>query len=169
MECCALTDTHPQFTHTMPIITRPMILDDIPELAELYRQYWDEPSEIPKMKEHFQRLLKRDDYIFLSAVEETQLIGTVMGIVCESLYGDCRPYLLIEDLIVDQHHRRKGVASWLLAELENWARKKGCRQALLVSEASREDARCFYLARGFPADNIGFKKKFPISSTPSIQ
>ena len=82
------------------MLIRPMISEDIPALAELYRQYWSEPSDVTKMHELFQKLLARDDYLLLSAVEENKLVGSVMGIVCEELYGDCRPFLLVEDLIV---------------------------------------------------------------------
>jgi GNAT superfamily N-acetyltransferase len=146
------------------MMIRKMIFEDIPSLAELYRQFWNVPSDVAKMEELFHRVQKQEEYVLLCAIEENNiegnnLIGTVMGIVCEELYGDCRPFLLIENLIVDQHHRRKGVGGLLLAELEKWARDKNCRQAILVSEASREDARSFYLARGFPPDSIGFKKK----------
>ena len=62
----------PKTRPTQSITVRPMILDDIPELAELYRQFWGQSSSISNMKELFERLLTRDDYCFLSAMEETK-------------------------------------------------------------------------------------------------
>jgi hypothetical protein len=32
-----------------------------------------------------------------------------MGILCEELYGQCRPFMAVEDVIVDQAHRRRGI------------------------------------------------------------
>jgi len=142
------------------MIIRKIIFEDIPGLAELYRQFWNVPSDVSKMEELFHKIESKEEYILLGALEEYKLIGTVMGIVCEELYGDCRPFLLIENFIIDQKHRRKGVGRLLLAEVEKWAQEKNCRQAILVSEAEREDARHFYHACGFPTGNIGFKKKF---------
>ena len=141
------------------ISIRDMIFEDIPRLSEIYRQFWNEPSDIVKMQAMFQKLKKDDTYIFLSAVVNGHLIGTVMGIVCDELYGSCRPFLLIENLIVDQAHRRKGVAKALLAELENRAKVRHCHQMILVTEANREDACAFYKANGFQLNNAGFKKK----------
>jgi Sortase and related acyltransferases len=141
------------------MLIREMIPEDIPRLAEIYRQFWNTPSNIAKMETTFRALQERDTHLFLSAVENDELVGTVMGIVCDELYGECRPFLLIENLIVDQKHRRKGVARRLLTELENRARDCGCWQMILVTEADREDACAFYNANGFQLNNAGFKKK----------
>ena len=140
------------------IIVRTMVLEDIPELAELYRQFWGQSSSVPKMTALLEKLLQRDDYIFLSAVEGNKLIGSVYGIVCECPYYICRPFLVLQNFIVDQDHRRKGVASLLLAELEDRAREKGCDHCDLVSYAVREGACSFYRARGFSTDTAGFRR-----------
>lgn len=135
------------------------MIEDIPRLDEIYRQFWNEPSDAEKMKVTFHRLQEDDAYIFLSAVENNNLVGTVMGIVCGELYGSCRPFLLIENLIVDRGHRTKGIARALLAELEMRAKGRDCHQMILVTEANRKDACAFYKANGFQLNNAGFKKK----------
>ena len=143
------------------MLIREMIFEDIPRLAEIYSQFWNtgNSSNVSKMKAVFPELQKRDSYIILSAVEENELIGSVMGIVCDELYGECRPFLVLENLIVDKQHRRKGAARLLLAEMEKRAKKRGCWQIILVTEANRNDAYEFYKANGFQLDNAGFKKK----------
>ena len=47
-------------------------------------------------------------------------------------------FLVLQNFIVDKDHRRKGVASLLLAEIENRAREKGYSWCDLVSSAIRE-------------------------------
>jgi len=146
----------------MNMTIRYLQLQDIPALAELYRQFWGESSNVEKMKEKFAQLREREDYILLSAVEGEKLCGSVMGIVCQELYGECAPFLVLENMVVDSAYRRGGVGKALLAELEKWAKAKGCRQIILVTEAYREDACGFYEAEGFhPTASKGFKKKFP--------
>ena len=139
---------------------RKMIKEDIPQLEILYRLYWNEKSDIEKMKEKFDEINKREDYILLSAEENNKLTDSVMGIVCQELYGPCKPFLVVENLVVAKDAQRKGVGKALMAEIEKFAKKQDCRQIILVTESDREDALSFYPAIGFPkGTNSGFKKK----------
>lgn len=134
--------------------------DDIPELEVLYRLYWNEKSNIEKMKTKFDELEKNDSYIFLSAEKNGKLLGSVMGIVCEELYGECKPFLVIENLVVSQKAQKQGVGRALMKEAEKFAKQRGCKQIILVTESEREDALAFYPKVGFPkGTNSGFKKK----------
>ena len=136
---------------------RNMIEGDIPQLANLYQLFWGEPSDTEKMEQQFAVIKNKDTHILLSAVEHERLIGSVTGIICAELYGDCRPFLVIENMIVDQTKRRKGIASALLNELETIA---GERECTLVTETDRTDACAFYEASGFLSGvNSGYKKK----------
>ena len=75
----------------------------------------------------FQRLKRNPSYIFLVADQQNNLVGSVMGIICEELYGDCKPFMIVEDVIVDIDQRRLGIASSLMRELEKCAAKyDGC-------------------------------------------
>ncbi|MBC2581667.1 GNAT family N-acetyltransferase [Clostridium sp. DJ247] len=142
------------------MIIRKMIIEDIPELAMLYMQFWNENSCIEKMQKQFRKMQHSDTHILLSAVEESRLIGSVMGIVCEELYGDCRPFLVIENMIVDKNCRKKGIGKALFLEVERIANERNCTQIILVTETDRLDACSFYESVGFkPTANKGYKKK----------
>lgn len=142
------------------MIIREMISEDIPELAGLYKQFWNEASCIESMYKQFEKLQKRGSHIFLSAVEDNILIGSVMGVICEELYGDCRPFLVLENMIVDKEYRNKGVGKALISELERIAKEKNCTQVILVTEENRPDACGFYESAGYsPVTHKGFKKK----------
>lgn len=138
---------------------REMQFTDIPQLAELYRQFWGTPSNVQKMEMLFPVLQKKESHIFLSAVEGEKLVGTLMGIVCEELFGECQPFLVLENLMVDENHRRLGIAKSLLAQMETIARRRGCWQMILVTEADRSAACAFYHSAGFLPGITGFKKK----------
>jgi len=142
------------------VIIRKMTAADIPAVEVLYRQYWNEKSNVEKMAEKFAQVEPRDDYVFFCAEQDDKIVATVMGIVCEELYGDALPFLLAENMVVDPACRRQGVGRLIFDALEDWGRSKGCRQVLLLTESNREDARAFYTSIGFhPTANAGFKKK----------
>ena len=137
-----------------------MVSGDIEDLAELYRQFWDEKSEIENMQNIFKELEDNDHYIQLSALKEGNLVGSILGIVCESLYGKCEPFLVIEDFIVDKNYRHQGIGTALIEELEKRVKQKGCSYVILVTEKERKGAISFYESVGFKkGKHQGFKKK----------
>ena len=78
---------------------------DLTPLAELFRQFWGEKSSLERMRLTFSRLATNPAYILLAAKQNDRLVGFVMGIICEELYGECKPFMVIEDLIVDTDFR----------------------------------------------------------------
>jgi predicted N-acetyltransferase YhbS len=142
------------------MLIREMIAEDIPQLEQLYRQFWGEESCVETMNKQFHKLQETNSHIFISAIDNNKLIGSVMGIICEELYGDCKPFLVLENMIVDKYYRDKGVGKALISELENMATKRGCSQVIFVTERSRVDAVAFYESAGYSSQtHIGFKKK----------
>ena len=134
--------------------------DDMESLSKLYYQFWNETSNIEKMEQKFSDLQKNSSYIFLCAVEDGHLVGSVMGVVCEELYGECTPFLVVEDMVIDAEYRKRGIGKALFRELEKQAIAKGCAQVILVTEENRKDACGFYESIGFhPSKNRGYKKK----------
>ncbi|MDF2633727.1 MAG: acetyltransferase [Pelosinus sp.] len=147
------------------MIIRDMIVDDIPALAKLYKQFWDEDSCIEAMHQQFDKLDKTNTHVVLSAVQNEELIGSVMGVICGELYGTCQPFMVLENMIVHNQYRNQGVGKALIAELEKIAVHNNCSQILLVTESSRIDACKFYESAGYSPDtHKGFKKKLKFSS-----
>jgi len=139
---------------------RKLEYNDLPQLSLLYKDFWNEDSDIQKMERVFSKLEDNDSYIFLCAVENNKICGSIMGIVCYELYGNCDPFLVVENMIVDVNYRKKGIGKYLFMEIENTAREKKCRQIILVTESTRKDACSFYESIGFdPLKNKGYKKK----------
>lgn len=142
------------------MIIREMVADDISELAKLYAQFWNEESYVETMHRQFIKFQKNSSHILVSAIENNKLIGSVMGVICEELYGDCKPFLVLENMIVDKAYRNQGVGKALISELEEIATKRNCTQVILVTESNRIDACKFYESAGYsPQTHKGFKKK----------
>jgi GNAT superfamily N-acetyltransferase len=132
------------------IIIRKLEINDIPQLAILFKDFWNEESNLQKMVKTFELLNINENYILLCAFIEDKLCGYVMGIICYGLYGECEPFLVVEDMIVNNKIRRKGIGKLLFNELENIAKLHHCNQIILVTEEDRKDATSFY-------ENIGFE------------
>ena len=133
---------------------------DMPALAVLYRAFWDEPSDVPAMERQLEAMQAEGNAVVLGALAGGELLGSVTGYFCRDLYGACRPFLLVENMVVAESARRQGVGRRLLAELERRAGEAGCSQMLLVTEADRTQAQRFYEASGFgKGTHSGFKKK----------
>ena len=132
---------------------------DSPALAALYKQFWNEESNISKMEQQFNRLQDNADHIVLIYEECGSIVGSVMGVVCPEFYGECQPFLVIENMIVDRSCRRTGIGCRLLSHLEELAKARNCTQMILVTEKDRLDACGFYEAYGFQTNTTGYKKK----------
>lgn len=143
----------------MEMIIRDLLLKDMPQLAALYEQFWGDKSDTEKMIYEFSVIQEENRHIILAAEQDGKLIGSVMGIVCRELYGDCRPFLVVENMIVDRQSRRGGVGHRLLTELEKRAKERNCTQMILVTETDRTAACALYEKNGFQKNNKGYKKK----------
>jgi GNAT superfamily N-acetyltransferase len=133
---------------------------DLSALDGLFTQFWGESSDIHKMSEMFERLSRDKDYVLLAARQKDVLVGFCMVVVCQSLYGDCSPFMVVEDFIVDEQCRRTGIGTALMSSAEQYAIGRGCSQVILVTENDREDAHRFYESQGYsPGGHKGFKKQ----------
>ncbi len=132
---------------------------DLAQLAILYKQFWGDESNVQKMEEQFDIISHEGNHIILVCEINNAVVGSVMGIVCKELYGDCNPFLVVENMIVDKSSRHKGIGTLLLHELERLAKERYCTQMILVTENDRIDACNFYEKYGFSKNNKGYKKK----------
>ena len=132
---------------------------DLAAIGRLHTHFWGEPSDVDEMAATLDRLGGDPDHLVLAARVGGECVGTATGAVCHGLYGGSDSYLVIEDVVVDPGHRRQGVGTALLGELERFARDHGCNQMILLTESCRADALALYESAGFAARWTGFKKK----------
>lgn len=132
---------------------------DLAAIGRLHAHFWGEVSDVDAMALTLDRLSGDPDHLLVAARIEGECVGTATGVICHGLYGGFDSYLVIEDVVVDPDHRRIGVASALLDDLERTARERSCKQMILLTEACRDDATAFYESAGFIGEWRGFKKK----------
>ncbi len=141
------------------MIIRQINNKDLEALVRLYEQFWGDVSNLKRMEHLYADLISNPAYKLLCAEIDGKVVGTIMGIVCHELYGNCKPFMIMENLVTDKNFRMRGVAKALLTELERNAKVKECTQILFITEKNRTDAISFYEAMGFDSEtHVGFKK-----------
>lgn len=108
------------------------------------------PSDVPA---ELEKKLERDPDLFLVALDGEQLIGSVIG-------GFDGRRGMVYHLAVAETHRRGGIASRLMAEVEQRLKAKGCIKCYLLVRPDNASAVEYYKAIGWGiADNIIFMKE----------
>jgi predicted N-acetyltransferase YhbS len=134
-------------------------VDDLESLAQLYEELSGEETDINKMKENFKLMDSNPDYIIMVAKDSNLVVGSVMGIICLDLVRKCKPFMVIENVIVKNTWRGKGIGKMLMEEIENIGRTRNCFYTMFVSGGKRKEAHQFYEAIGYDLDFVqGFKK-----------
>ncbi|SFE77419.1 phosphoglycolate phosphatase [Paenibacillus catalpae] len=141
------------------IVIREAELQDLQDLAKLFEELMEVPSNLEAMSRQLKRVTEDEHYFLAGACDGDKVIGTAMGIECCDLVGDCHPFLVVENVVVSPDYRGQGVGKMLMRRLEQFAEERGCSYIIFVSSGYREKAHQFYRALGYSSDNQGFKKK----------
>ncbi|PZM61907.1 GNAT family N-acetyltransferase [Paenibacillus dendritiformis] len=138
----------------------PVTADQLEELAALYTELEGNVTNRERLREKFALLQDHPDYLLLGAVHESgRLVGSVMGITCQDLTGNCRPFMVLENMIVTEAFHRSGIGQMLVQTVEQAAQERGCHSVMLFSSTGRNDAHRFYEKLGFLKDAAyGFVK-----------
>ena len=107
-----------------------------------------------------QRKLKVDPDLFLVALVDNQIIGTVMG-----GYEGHRGW--INYLAVCPTQQRKGVARKLMKKVENLIKEKGCPKINLQVRSTNDAVIGFYSSLGYANDTVISLGKRLIDDQPS--
>lgn len=141
------------------VIIKEIELESLPELGDLYQELMKEPSDLKKLEETFKVVKADNRYILLGAFVEGELLGSLMGIVCHDLVGDCKPFMVIENVVVSSRARRQGVGKKLMHAIEEAARERECYYIILVSGEKRKEAHVFYESLGYRDEKVeGYRK-----------
>jgi ribosomal protein S18 acetylase RimI-like enzyme len=133
--------------------------EDLPSLADLYQQLLPNTPSLDKMEKVVESNSSNSNHIVLVAKEDGKIIGSLFGSCCEMLFGDCKSFMVVEDVIVDNEYRGKGVGSQLMTEIENRAKNNNCSYIMLITDSDRIDSQKFYNSLGYKSSEYcAFKK-----------
>lgn len=131
---------------------------DLPELVELldlYRQFYAQPSDLPRARAFLAERLKRQDSLLLVAKHHHEMLGFVQvyplfsSIQTETVW-------LLNDLFVKPTGRGAGVGTALLHHMRREASERGVCTIRLSTKQTNVAAQRLYEANGYVADS-GFR------------
>ncbi len=138
----------------------PITENELPELTNLYQQLIPNEISIPKMKYVLNRHKENPNHVVLGAKIEGKLVGSLLAVMCEMLFGQCKSFMVVEDVVVDESYRKKGIGAALMHHIEGYAREKNCSYIMLITDTDRVGSQKFYKSLGFKTEEYcAFKKQ----------
>jgi len=132
---------------------------DLKDLSLLYEELIDKKTNFEKMLANYEALIDNGQYFLIGAKSDNKLLGSLMGIKCYDLVGECFPFMVVENVIVSESHRGMGIGRKLFERIEEIATENDCSYIFFVSSDYREGAHKFYESIGYTKDKVrGFKK-----------
>lgn len=90
--------------------------------------------------------------VLLAAEADGVICATALLTVCADVMYRTQPFGVVENVIVAESMRGRGIGRKLLARVEQMAVAADCTKLMLLSAASRQDAHEFFLRCGFNGD-----------------
>jgi ribosomal protein S18 acetylase RimI-like enzyme len=137
---------------------RPAIEADLPRLAELLDQLRDamvvpSPSQRNQREENLRHFIRAQEARLWVAEHQGRIVGLISVTLHRTLLG-AGPVALIEELVVDESHRGRGVGRRLVRQVTDLARAQGLREVEVATETTNTAARDFYRACGFHTEHV---------------
>ncbi|KNF07211.1 sortase [Gottschalkia purinilytica] len=132
---------------------------ELADLSRLYYQLVSKNTNINTLKKVFNKIKSNPSHYLLGVKINKKLVGTATVILCNDLTGECRPFIVVENVIIDENYRGKGYGKMLFKKIEQIANENNCHYIIVVSNKSRKISHKFYTNLGFNSkDNLAFKK-----------
>ncbi len=141
---------------------------DVPRIVELYRELTISDSSVehtrnPTLADYqliFGEIRSDPRQKLLVAELQGEVVGTIVLLVVPNLSHNGTPWAFLENLIVTEKHRRRGLGRMLLEHAVELARKSGCHMVELCSDVRRKEAHDLYNSMGFEAQAHCFRLYF---------
>jgi len=96
-------------------------------------------------------------HLLVAEVEEQQIAGTLDLLVVRNVTHQGRPWAIVENMVVSEQYRRRGIGAALIVEALERAKQAHCYKVQLLSAKYRVEAHDFYRSLGFEAVAEGFR------------
>ena len=106
-------------------------------------------------------LIERDPNHHLIVAEiDGRIVGSATLLIVPNLSHRGLPWAVMENVIIDESMRRKGIASAMVEHLVELAKRSGCYKIGLSSSKKRPAAHRMYESLGFKQYGLGYRIYF---------
>lgn len=145
----------------VPVIKKAEI-EDLQYLVSLALELWPGHTT-DDLTAKFSEILAKEDAAFFLAYEGGAPIGFAQCQLRHDYVEGTKtsPVGYLEGIFVSEPYRKQGIAKWLLAACESWAKEKGCAEFASDCELTNNESLRFHLSMEFEEANriICFTKK----------
>jgi len=144
------------------VIVRGARPSDLGRLLALYAELAGEkasaaPAGIDRSRPVLELILAQPSRHLLVAELGGALAGTVDMLIVSNLTHGAMPWAIVENVVVAERHRGRGIGRRLFERAFELAREADCCKVQLISGRQRTGAHAFYRSLGMEAVAEGFK------------
>jgi len=135
--------------------------NDLPALLGLYRQLHpdEEPVPLAVARNRLEQLLRYPGSSILVGMRGDDLVATCTLIVIPNLTRGAAPYALVENVVTDAQHRKRGYGKLVLEAAMSAAWRFGCYKVMLLTGSKNPATLRFYAEAGFEQSKTGFQAR----------
>ncbi|PWV97596.1 L-amino acid N-acyltransferase YncA [Hoeflea marina] len=147
-------------------VIRAAMAADLPDLLRLYRHLQPEDAVLAPglARQRFETILAHPGMTVLVSLSRGEAVATITLVVIPNLTRGGAPYALIENVVTDSAHRKRGHAGALIRQAFRTAWDDGCYKVMLLSGSKDPETLDFYRHCGFIQDKTGFQIRRPAAA-----
>ncbi len=125
--------------------------NDLNGILRLYSQMHniEVPEISDEIKNVWKRILDYKDQHVIAGIKDGTIVATCVIIIVPNLTHEQRPYALIENVVTDESHRKKGFASKILDYAREIALRENCYKIMLLAGSKEDGVLRFYEKAGY--------------------
>ncbi len=140
-------------------MVREAVRTDLEGLLTLYMQLHDNP--FPELDERvlsvWETIMSDDSHHVIVAEEDGKIVSSCICVIIPNLTRGQRPYALVENVITDKDHRKRGIATACLGFAKDIAIRENCTRLMLMTGSKERSTLDFYERAGYdPNDKKAF-------------
>ena len=124
---------------------------DLEQVLKLYMQLHDNPlpDQLERAQSIWESILRDRNHHIIVADSDGKIVSSCVCVIIPNLTRGQRPYALIENVITDQNHRKKGLATACLNYAKEIAQREDCYKMMLLTGAKDDGTLRFYEQAGY--------------------
>ncbi|MCK5542102.1 MAG: GNAT family N-acetyltransferase [Desulfobacterales bacterium] len=138
----------------------PLLEKDLKELADLYQQLIPNEFSLSKMRNVLVKNKNNPNHMVLTARKNGRLVGSLLAVICEMFFGQCKSFMVVEDVVIEKQFRKSGIGKALMQRIEEYAKEQNCSYIMLITDIERIGSQEFYKSLGYKTNEYCAFKKY---------